>query len=283
MSGPWLECITIGDPDREGGQPMATLYLGDAYQIIPALDFVRAETVAVTDPQYEFDASGGGAYRKARPNFEKIEAHGLNQGFDIRIFDVNRHAVPLPTSDKIDTWCASAFCFFHNDQGPTLWPALAQRFDRSVLCNWVKPAPPPHCNKNYRADSELYIHAWDMGHGPRGNAREKLRAFRCSREKSDFGHPTVKPFVLMRKIIKNAAPGLIVDPFMGSGSTGVAAVAAGRRFIGIEINPDWFEVACARIQHMAEWRIPAPFHEMPQADDPVTDGEQDGFQLEGEA
>lgn len=61
-------------------------------------------------------------------------------------------------------------------------------------------------------------------------------------------HPTEKPVALLRELIE-ASPGLIVfDPFMGSGSTGVAAVMAGRSFVGCEINPNHFDVACRRIE-----------------------------------
>lgn len=277
MSAPWLECVTIGD---------ATLYLGDAYQIIPALDFVRAETAAVMDPPYEFAASGGGKFRKARPHVDRIEAKGLDKGFDIKILDVDPAGAVMAggaADAKIATWCASAFCFFHNDQGPALWPALAARFDRTVVCDWLKTNPMPLANKNYKSDKELYIHAWDMGHHPAGALSDKSRGFKAPVGKSDFDHPTVKPYSLMRKIIVNAAPGVIVDPFMGTGSTGVAAIAANRTFIGIEIDPKWFEIACYRIQHMAEWRVPAPIGEMPGADDPATDGMQVGFELEGGA
>jgi DNA modification methylase len=62
-------------------------------------------------------------------------------------------------------------------------------------------------------------------------------------------HPTQKPVGLMKKIILNLKnnPAVICDPFMGSGSTGVAAVDLGRRFIGIEINKNYFDIACERI------------------------------------
>jgi site-specific DNA-methyltransferase (adenine-specific)/modification methylase len=63
-------------------------------------------------------------------------------------------------------------------------------------------------------------------------------------------HPTQKPVALMRWCIEQAKVpdgGLILDPYMGSGTTGVAAVQMGRRFIGIEIEPKYFDIACRRI------------------------------------
>ena len=68
----------------------------------------------------------------------------------------------------------------------------------------------------------------------------------CDRVKTDR-HPTEKPVKLMRDVI-SWTRGTIIDPFMGSGSTGVAAVRLGRRFIGVELDPDYFEIAKKRIQ-----------------------------------
>lgn len=64
-------------------------------------------------------------------------------------------------------------------------------------------------------------------------------------------HPTVKPIELMRYLIRLVTPpgGAVLDPFMGSGTTGIAAHLEGRPFIGIELDPDYLEVARARIDH----------------------------------
>jgi DNA modification methylase len=61
------------------------------------------------------------------------------------------------------------------------------------------------------------------------------------------GHPTQKPIDLMQWLIEKTT-GTILDPFMGSGTTGVACVKLGRRFIGIEIEPKYFDIACRRIE-----------------------------------
>ena len=61
------------------------------------------------------------------------------------------------------------------------------------------------------------------------------------------GHPTPKPLDLMRHLINRVA-GNIADPFMGSGTTGVACMQLGRKFIGIELEPKYFDIACRRIE-----------------------------------
>ena len=61
------------------------------------------------------------------------------------------------------------------------------------------------------------------------------------------GHPTEKHPLLMRRLVSRTT-GTILDPFMGSGTTGVAAIKLGRKFIGIEIEPKYFDIACKRIE-----------------------------------
>lgn len=61
-------------------------------------------------------------------------------------------------------------------------------------------------------------------------------------------HPNEKPVSLLIHIIEKAPAGTILDPFMGSGTTGVACVKAGRRFVGIEIEPRYFDIACRRVE-----------------------------------
>jgi DNA modification methylase len=61
-------------------------------------------------------------------------------------------------------------------------------------------------------------------------------------------HPTEKPIELMRALAMNAEDGVILDPFMGSGTTGVAAASARREFVGIELDRRHFDIACERIE-----------------------------------
>jgi hypothetical protein len=89
-----------------------------------------------------------------------------------------------------------------------------------------------------------------------GDAGSAARFFYCAKaSKSDRGegnsHPTVKPTALMRYLCRLVTPtgGTVLDPFMGSGSTGRAAIREGFGFIGIEKDRDSFEIAKARITH----------------------------------
>ena len=90
-----------------------------------------------------------------------------------------------------------------------------------------------------------------------GSAGTKSPSAGAGRTTSTVGnhHPTVKPAALMAKLIKGSGQP-VLDPFMGSGSTGIGAVLTGHDFIGIEREAEYMEVADARIRHWAdsEWR-----------------------------
>ena len=219
----------------------ATLYLGDANELLHRLGWVDA---IVTDPPYEFRAEGGGHYRSERQGMDQILAEGLADGFDHTIIN------PL--------LCGSAVVFCHNDQLPKLLPYLDGSFERQALCIWRKKNPQPVANRHYRPVMEIYIHAWNRDFYPRGTLMDLDREIIAMSPRGDakFGHPSVKPDAVMDKIIRNVAGQIICDPFMGTGSTGVAAVKAGRTFIGIERNHKHFATAVERLAQAHEDRVP---------------------------
>ncbi len=276
--GVWRDKVEVADVN---GAVAATLYLGDAYAVMPALiaagALQRAETACVTDPPYEFNTSGGGAFRKERPNMDAIEAAGLNRGFDISILDEPSLDGPGGAIADPQAWAASAVVFCHDNQGPAVWAALRARYRRAVACFWHKTNPQPLANKHYKADLELYFHAWDAGAHPVGALTEKTRVWRGSVGKSAFSHPTVKPLGLMAKIMTNVSARMIVDPFMGSGTTGVAAVRAGKRFVGVETDAEHFETAKKRLADGVLWQAPRTDVKAPGADEPATTGEQEAL------
>ncbi|PTR06700.1 MULTISPECIES: DNA methyltransferase [unclassified Novosphingobium] len=215
----------------------ATLYLGDAYQIRPTLGFMDAD---VMDPPYAFRATGGGHYRKNRKGMDQIVEEKLDQGFDHRVIN------PL--------LCGAAIVFCHNDQLPKLLPYLDGSFKRQAVCIWRKKNPQPVANKHYRPVFEFYVHAWNDGFHPQGGLADLDRQITAysPRGADKFGHATVKPDAVMDKILANVAGERICDPFMGTGSTGVAALRAGKQFVGIEKNPTHFQTSVDRIT--AAWQ-----------------------------
>jgi site-specific DNA-methyltransferase (adenine-specific) len=118
----------------------------------------------------------------------------------------------------------------------------------------------PNRTRYYMKDSEFTLYLW------KGRARDirhggSKRVVRLARPVGAV-HPTQKPIELMRLYINNSSdPGdLVLDPFMGSGTTLVAAVNAGRRAIGIEKSPEHFEAACARVRAAVDANIQQKEH-----------------------
>ncbi len=106
-------------------------------------------------------------------------------------------------------------------------------------------------------------------HNQHGDSGGASRFFYCAKAgkrdrtcdgRVENSHPTVKPRSLMEYLCRLVTPpggGAILDPFMGSGSTGIGALATGNRFVGIELEPESFETACRRIEVVSQ-TIPEP-------------------------
>tara|TARA_R110002167_G_scaffold23883_1_gene84729 strand:- start:389 stop:1120 length:732 start_codon:yes stop_codon:yes gene_type:complete len=234
MTQPILIGLDHGAPGGDIGVVQIgphTLYHADAYALRPKLGHFDAE---VMDPQYQFDNSGGGKYRKERMGSDQIVAEGLDQGFDHTIVNPLRHG--------------SVVIFCHNDQLPDLLAYIKPRYHRFCVLQWIKKNPQPVRNKHYLPDVEFYIHAWNPGHHPIGDHHDMHRwVISGTMPSKVFGHPTVKPHDVMNKVLRNVHGRTVVDPFMGTGSTGVAAIRHGKTFTGIEHNPKHFATAVDRI------------------------------------
>ena len=72
---------------------------------------------------------------------------------------------------------------------------------------------------------------------------------RCNREQYQYQHPTQKPIALMERLVRLVSDenNTILDPFMGGGSTGVACINTNRKFIGIELDDEYFDTAVKRV------------------------------------
>lgn len=187
----------------------ATLYLADCLAIIGELP--RADAV-ITDPPY-------GIGFAAQPTKWQRRAGKEAEAWDDQV---------APDLDALRSLGAVQIVW-----GGNYYPLPPSR----GWLSWFKPDAPPSM-----AHFEL---AWT-------NQDRNSRQIACSIGETNperVGHPTQKPLRVMRWCLEQAGmPGLTLDPFMGSGTTGVAAVQLGKRFVGVEINPDYFEMACRRIE-----------------------------------
>lgn len=223
----------------------AVLYLGDCREIMPGLERVGH---IIADPPYEkiMHDSKGGIKGLVRPDGSH---HWKPLDFDP--IDPIRDDVVSLGAGLCDGW----FIAFCTSEGVGRWAdainASSMKYKRA--CVWIKPDSTPQMNGQGPAQgAEHFVAAWaGAGHAKwnAGGKRGVYTHFVNNTERTGL-HPTEKPRRLMAEIIKDFTnPGeRILDPFMGSGTTGVAAVRMGRPFVGIEMNPTYFDLACRRIE-----------------------------------
>jgi DNA modification methylase len=215
-----------------------TLYCGDSAVILPTLE--RSDAV-VTDPPYGIGMDGGNVGYKGFNNFEKL-------GWDKQTPSKELMALVIGASEYHIIWGGNYFeltpsrCFLIWDKGA----GFKGRTYAECEMAWA----------SFDANARI------IEHDPlaRGDYKGKF-------------HPTQKPEAVMKWCIKHLPHGCatILDPFMGSGSTGVACAKMGLKFTGIEAQPQYFETACKRIEDA--YRQPDMFVE------PVAKPIQEGLPL----
>ena len=200
-----------------------TIYNADCRLVLPTLPKCD---LLLTDPPYELVAAGGGLGKKR--GYEESLA-GLTDGFDIELLA------------SFPNW----MCFCAKAQLISLL-SLAMKGERWMLLTWNKPDPTPLMNGNYLPDTEYIVHRFTKLYGSYPD-RSRFTVM-CGGEK--FFHPTGKPLPLIGKLMRLGCDSgqLVVDPFMGSGTTLVAAKNLGRKAIGIEIEERYCEIAAKRLQ-----------------------------------
>ena len=197
-----------------------TIYHGDCREIMPTLPPVD---LVLTDPPYGIDYKGGGGgnliHSKGKRKQERVI--GDNTPFDIgpllrfekiALFGGHRYYEQLPPGGSFHVW---------DKRGPYK-PVHTSDFDTI----WV----------NWHMVGRRISHFW------RGLCRE-------SEHNQRIEHPTQKPLIVVKWVLDEIAPGnsLILDPFMGSGTTLRATKDLGRRAIGIEIEERYCEIAAKRM------------------------------------
>ncbi len=199
-------------------------YLGDCREILPLLPKVDA---VVTDPPYGIRLntdnsrfSGG-----QRGNIAK-RGNGVGSagGAPIAGDDVPFDPKPFLLGDEQIIWG---------------WNNFPNALPRGACLIWIKRYDGAF--GSFLSDAETAWHS--RGHGVycfRDLSNNAIANYRA--------HPTQKPVDLMLWCLGRVKGQTILDPFMGSGTTGVACQKLGRRFIGIELDPGYFEIACRRIE-----------------------------------
>jgi site-specific DNA-methyltransferase (adenine-specific)/modification methylase len=222
-----------------------TLYLGDCREILPTLGKVDA---VVTDPPY---GVGLGEHLAAK---------------DLRVSRVLVKGRYASYDDTPENFCSIVV--------PAVIASL-EIASRGLVFTagksaWALPAPdaiggvylPSGCGRNKWGFASL-AHCLLYGQAPGLEKGAKATAKWSTDTAEKNGHPCPKPLSWMLWAVNLASMSshTILDPFMGSGTTGVACVKLGRKFIGIEIEPKYFDIACRRISDAL--RQPDMFIETP--------------------
>lgn len=223
---------TIGD---------ATLYLGDCREIIPTLGPVDA---VVTDPPYGQDYKVNTFYAGGTRENAVVQRNGKTLIVSPNIYEpIEGDKEPFDPAHLLDL-------------APELLIWGAHKFaDRLPAGGWLVWDKVPTGKVRDQGDGEA---AWI-------NRDQPMRVFRLlwdglcvgfgARHEVTAGqkrhHPAQKPEILMRWCLSFIKGETILDPYMGSGSTGVACRHLGRKFIGIEKVQGYFDIACRRIERAA--------------------------------
>lgn len=223
----------------------ATLYLGDCREIVPSLPGPVAAVVA--DPPYGIDLHGMSSSYRSRymyGNYDRLPNGRKRRGpprerpiGDYLVIGDDQPFDPVPwlKYPKVILWGGVHF---------------AQRLPETRA--WLVWDKREGTTSDNQADCEI---AWSNLPGP-ARLHSQLWRGLCRRGEENpsreaRSHPTQKPIALMSwciELCKLTPESTVLDPYMGSGSTGIAAVRSGRKFIGIEIEPLHFATACRRIE-----------------------------------
>ncbi len=223
------------------------LILGDCRDVLPTLGKVDA---VVTDPPY-LGLKGGVVHRR----YGGVAAKSISS---ISVGDAwNASLDWVPLVEHAATKAVAVFCNY------SFIADLRSAFSLEAvsLAVWHKVNAAPAINNVPRQTTEFI---WLFKAGPNvrwrsitdtlfsvnsANAGCVSNGERWIEPDGRASHPTQKPVAIMEPFVALIDPNeTILDPFMGSGTTGVAAVKLGRRFIGIEIEPKYFDIACRRIE-----------------------------------
>ena len=216
------------------------LYNGDCLGLLQDIPDNSIDLVII-DPPYEINTmKGGGTIGKRK---YKEEVTPLTNGFSIEILDLLCQKMK---KINIYIYCSKL-------QVPKLLNYFIDKKCNYEILTYHKTNPTPLCGNTYLPDTEYIIFAREKGVKIFGEYKTKFKYYIDKNNKEDkkkYGHPTCKPVpLLINHILNSSNEGdVILDCFMGSGSTGEACMRTNRKFIGIELDENYFNTAVNRIK-----------------------------------
>jgi DNA modification methylase len=221
---------------------------GDSRELLARIPDGSVDLIC-TDPPYNLGTYSTGNIRMSwRSDFNNDVAAWDQHPFDPAEWLAEFQRVLQPTGNIFAFTSYNLLGRWHEVFDPA--------FDTFQFIVWHKTNPPP---KLYRAgflnSCELIVAVWNKGHawnfGRQRDMHNFIESPICGGNErlKNPKHPTQKPLSVMRRLVElGSRPGdLVLDPFMGVGSTGVAALELGRRFVGMELEPAYVAAAERRI------------------------------------
>lgn len=226
------------------------IYNADCLQVMRDMPNGSVDLI-VTDPPYSFkDTTGAGVFGTCRG--KSTEKKGRTY-----------HAEVTPMSNGISDEVIEQMCrvckipniylFCSKDQVPQFLNfGIEHKLNFDIL-TWHKPNPTPMCGNKYLSDTEYIIFLRGKGARVYGTFESKRKYFLQNanvKDKHKWGHPTIKPLNIIETLVTNSSleGGIVLDPFICSGTTALACIRSKRHYIGCEIDPKYYEVTCKRIQ-----------------------------------
>lgn len=247
----WRSAVGDRWPVEEG--PGWLLVHGDCLDVMAAMP-AKSCAVVLTDPPYEAEAHTEQRRQKGkatRPGggdeFREVNMAPLSFG---AITAAQRASVAALIAN-VAAHRAVAFC---QAEAVGDWKldfnAAEMPYRRAMP--WVKPDAMPSLHGRWPGQGYESIVLAQHRSAPAAPVGGKAKTYTCSRDRWVDGapHPTTKPIALMLDLVADFTdPGdLVVDPFCGSATTGIACVMLGRTFVGIERDAEFFAVACRRMR-----------------------------------
>ena len=207
----------------------------------------------VCDPPYLIGNRGGGFWSESSEG-NHYNARGTRQG--MKKLDDIKDGI---SEDVLDEMCrvmskVNIYIFCSKNQiQPYLDYFVSRKGCNWNILTWHKTNPIPACGNKYLNDTEYILFFREKGvklFGSYQTKRTYYTTLRNQQENIRYGHPTVKPCQIIQNFIVNSSQeeGVILDPYMGSGTTAVAAMRENRYFVGFEINEEYYEKSLKRIE-----------------------------------
>lgn len=221
------------------------LFNGDCLEVMDTLinNGVKVDAI-ITDLPYELEKHGGTKSAMAKRAAKvRDEIEFIAQGFDYnKVFEKMLKLCKIP----------NFIIFCSNNQISKIMSFFENKKLSVTLLVWKKTNPSPLCNGKHISDLEYVVYVRGKGASWNNNAplaikyKEKNYPFVSPKERK---HPTEKPLELIEEyvLLHSLENQLVLDPFMGSGTTGRACKNLNRNFIGVELDKKYFEIAKERI------------------------------------